>query len=87
MAATADPPPPVATKGEQTRHAVLQAAITRFGRDGYRATSVADSLIRAGVPAEKISVMGFGEQRPRESNRTPEGRSANRRVEVVFVVK
>ena len=52
-----------------------------------RATSVADSLIRAGVPAEKISVMGFGEQRPRESNRTPEGRSANRRVEVVFVVK
>ena len=42
MAATADPPPPVATKGEQTRHAVLQAAIARFGRDGYRATSVAD---------------------------------------------
>jgi AcrR family transcriptional regulator len=29
-------------KGEQTRAAILDAAITRFGRDGYRATSVAD---------------------------------------------
>ena len=29
-------------KGEQTRRAVLDAAIDRFGRDGYRATSVAD---------------------------------------------
>jgi AcrR family transcriptional regulator len=30
------------TKGEQTRRAVLDAAIARFGRDGFRATSVAD---------------------------------------------
>ena len=30
------------TKGEQTRRAVLDAAISRFGREGYRATSVAD---------------------------------------------
>ncbi|HEY8526669.1 MAG TPA: TetR/AcrR family transcriptional regulator [Acidimicrobiales bacterium] len=30
------------TKGEQTRRAILDAAIARFGRDGYRATSVAD---------------------------------------------
>src|SRR4051794_6583418 len=29
-------------KGEQTRQAILEAAITRFGREGYRATSVAD---------------------------------------------
>ena len=29
-------------KGEQTRQAILQAAIARFGRDGYRRTSVAD---------------------------------------------
>ena len=29
-------------KGAQTRHAILQAAIARFGREGYRATSVAD---------------------------------------------
>ena len=30
------------TKGEHTRRAVLDAAIARFGREGYRATSVAD---------------------------------------------
>src|SRR6187551_1395678 len=30
------------TKGEQTRRAILDAAIARFGRDGYRPTSVAD---------------------------------------------
>jgi AcrR family transcriptional regulator len=30
------------SKGERTRQAILRAAIARFGRDGYRATSVAD---------------------------------------------
>src|SRR5437016_2098280 len=30
------------TKGERTRRALLEAAIVRFGRDGYRRTSVAE---------------------------------------------
>jgi len=37
------------TKGEVTRHAVLDAAIARFGRDGYRSTSLADIARAAGV--------------------------------------
>ena len=37
------------TKGEQTRRAILDAAVARFGRDGYRATSVADIARDAGV--------------------------------------
>src|SRR5271166_6916186 len=37
------------TKGAQTRRAILQAAITRFGRDGFRATSVADIARDAAV--------------------------------------
>ena len=40
---------PSATKGEQTRQAILDAAIVRFGRDGYRTTSVADIARDAGV--------------------------------------
>jgi AcrR family transcriptional regulator len=36
-------------KGEQTRQAILDAAIIRFGRDGYRSTSVADIARDAGV--------------------------------------
>jgi len=37
------------SKGEQTRRDVLDAAIARFGQDGYRATSVADIARQAGV--------------------------------------
>ncbi|HUO48484.1 MAG TPA: TetR/AcrR family transcriptional regulator [Acidimicrobiales bacterium] len=36
-------------KGAQTRRAILEAAIVRFGRDGYRATSVAHIARDAGV--------------------------------------
>ena len=39
----------VPTKGAQTRQAILRAAIARFGRDGYRASSVADIARDAGV--------------------------------------
>ena len=37
------------SKGELTRRAVLDAAIARFGREGYRATSVADIARDASV--------------------------------------
>ncbi|HLT69972.1 MAG TPA: TetR/AcrR family transcriptional regulator [Acidimicrobiales bacterium] len=47
MAPTSAPPP--RTKGEQTRRDILRAAVARFGRDGYRATSVADIAREAGV--------------------------------------
>jgi len=40
--------PPTA-RGERTRRAVLDAAVERFGRDGYRATAVADVARDAGV--------------------------------------
>jgi AcrR family transcriptional regulator len=46
-------PPPadqaVQTKGTQTRLSILAAAIARFGRDGFRSTSVADIARDAGV--------------------------------------
>ncbi len=37
------------TKGEQTRRSILDAAIARFGREGFRATSVADIARDASV--------------------------------------
>ena len=37
------------TKGERTRQAILEAAIDRFGEDGFRATSVARIARDAGV--------------------------------------
>jgi AcrR family transcriptional regulator len=39
----------MATKGEQTRARILEAAIARFGREGYRSTAVADIARDAGV--------------------------------------
>lgn len=39
----------VTSRGERTRRAILDAAIVRFGREGYRATSVADIAREAGV--------------------------------------
>ena len=39
---TTDAPAPPTQKGEQSRRAILDAAIARFGRDGFRATSVAN---------------------------------------------
>jgi AcrR family transcriptional regulator len=39
----------VPTKGIQTRRAILDAAISRFGREGYRSTSVADIARDAAV--------------------------------------
>ncbi len=40
---------PTATKGEQTRSTILGVAVERFGRDGFRATSVADIARDAGI--------------------------------------
>ncbi|MHB8681758.1 MAG: TetR/AcrR family transcriptional regulator [Acidimicrobiales bacterium] len=40
---------PTLTKGAQTRQAILAAAAARFGRDGFRSTSVADIAREAGV--------------------------------------
>ena len=38
-----------------------------------------------GVPAKRLRAVGLGEKRPKASNKTAQGRAANRRIE--FVVK
>lgn len=49
MGARGSTTPTAASKGAQTRQTILEAAIVRFGREGYRATSVADIARDAGV--------------------------------------
>lgn len=39
---------------------------------------------RAGVPADQLFTIARGASRPRESNETPAGRAANRRIELVI---
>ena len=62
------------------------------GSDGYnqtlsenRARVVADYLTSRGVNPQRIRSTGFGKTQPIASNDTPEGRAANRRVEIKIV--
>ena len=50
-----------------------------------RADAIRAHLIVKGVPETQLSAIGFGEERPIVSNRTPEGRRQNRRIEVRIV--
>ena len=50
-----------------------------------RANAVADVLLESGVPIQRISTVGRGENEPIASNLTPEGRAENRRVEIVIL--
>lgn len=47
-----------------------------------RAEAVKEYLVRLGVEASRITVVGYGEALPRASNDTVEGRRLNRRVEI-----
>ena len=49
-----------------------------------RATSVAQVLRDAGVQGNRLAAYGRGEDQPVASNLTPEGRAANRRVEIII---
>lgn len=47
-----------------------------------RASKVRDLLVAGGVAAPRLSVHGYGESDPVADNGTPEGRQANRRVQL-----
>lgn len=50
-----------------------------------RALTVVKTMIESGVPADRISGAAFAESKPAVANATPEGRAANRRIEIVVV--
>ncbi|MCL2144388.1 MAG: OmpA family protein [Endomicrobia bacterium] len=52
------------------------------GLSQRRAAVVKDKLIEYGVPAGRISYVGFAETMPIQTNETKEGRAANRRTEI-----
>ncbi|MGB0683310.1 MAG: OmpA family protein [Magnetovibrionaceae bacterium] len=51
-----------------------------------RATAVVHELIEAGqIDSTRITIQGFGDSRPLETNDTVEGRAKNRRVEISII--
>ena len=79
---------------------LAQYPVSNFYVDGYtdsvgrdslnqtlsegRASSVIDYLTSKGVDASRLEARGFGEASPIASNNTREGRSTNRRVEILL---
>jgi len=49
-----------------------------------RATAVKNYLISKGIAAERIESKGFGQSKPIADNKTAEGKSKNRRVQIVL---
>ncbi len=50
-----------------------------------RAAAVKNFLVGQGIAVSRLSVSGFGSEKPIENNSTPEGRSKNRRVVIRLV--
>lgn len=59
---------------------------TNWGLSTMRATNVAEVLIRGGkLEPRRISVLGYGETRPKAANDSPSNRQINRRVEILIL--
>jgi outer membrane protein OmpA-like peptidoglycan-associated protein len=57
-----------------------------MGLSQRRATAVKDYLVKQGAAdAQRITTVGYGETRPIASNATPEGRTQNRRAEILIL--
>jgi chemotaxis protein MotB len=52
---------------------------------GARAASVVRLLVAKGVPGERLVAVALADTQPVASNETPEGRAANRRIEINLV--
>ena len=57
---------------------------SNWGCPAAAPASVLRELVRDGVSAGRLRAVGYAETRPIESNETPAGRAANRRVELIM---
>ncbi len=58
---------------------------TNWELGSARAITVVKTMMDAGLPAERISAASYGDAKPAKPNDTPEGRSSNRRIEIVVM--
>jgi outer membrane protein OmpA-like peptidoglycan-associated protein len=75
-------------KAHQEYNLLVEGHTDDIGSDKFnlvlserRAVAVETYLISKGIDADRIIIKSYGESRPIASNKTPEGRSQNRRVE------
>ena len=65
---------------------VANFTVGDFSPDQFRVPqSLADQVQAGGVPYNRLTTIGRGENDPVASNLTPEGKAQNRRVEIVVI--
>jgi chemotaxis protein MotB len=79
-------PNPVRVEGHTDNKPInTRYFLSNWELSAARAASVVHRFARAGISPARLSVIGFGEFRPAESNDTVAGRDANRRVVIVIL--
>lgn len=75
-------------------HLILQGNCDSVGTDEYnywlsgaRAAGLKSYLVSRGINAERIRIHAYGNTRPVTLDQSPEGRRANRRVDMQFTVR
>jgi chemotaxis protein MotB len=79
-------PNPIRVEGHTDNKPIKTAVFySNWELSAARAGSVVRVLSSHGVSPNRLAVVGYGEQRPLQTNDTAEGRNANRRVVVVIL--
>ena len=79
-------PNPVLVSGHTDDKPLLRSRLrNNWELSAARAFSVGQFFIERGLSPERFNARGYGEQRPVDTNATPEGRAHNRRIEISIV--
>jgi chemotaxis protein MotB len=79
-------PNPIRVEGHTDNRPIKTSAYpSNWELSAARSASVVHEFTKAGIDPLRLEIVGFGEYHPRQSNDTPEGRNANRRVAILVL--
>jgi len=79
-------PNPIRVEGHTDSTPINTAQFpSNFALSGVRAAAVVVAMQGAGIPESRLQVAGFGDTRPMADNGSAQGRSENRRVEILIL--
>jgi chemotaxis protein MotB len=79
-------PNPIRVEGHTDDRPIRTAAFpSNWELSAARAASVVHQFTKQGIDPLRLEIVGFGEFHPRQTNDTPEGRNANRRVAILVL--
>jgi chemotaxis protein MotB len=72
-------------EGHTDNDPIKNANYTNWELASSRAVNVVKAMVAAGMPPQRVSAASYGEYRTAQPNDTPEGKAANRRIEIVVM--